>query len=163
MQSQAPRQAYILVPNTRAVVFVRIKWIKDKPYAYLVENKWKNGTSRQTVKEYLGRVHCVDEQPTPAFKSDATDVIPALIAAELENHDQDVRVDLKRRTVEIGGKQQVLALNGGYLCTRTLKDIYNALHTRNEEQPGTALAESFSRAGLRIPPEAFIVLYQRHQ
>jgi hypothetical protein len=38
-------------------MFFRIKKIKGKEYAYLVENEWKKNSSRQKVKQYIGRVY----------------------------------------------------------------------------------------------------------
>ncbi len=38
-------------------MFFRIKKIKGKEYAYVVENEWKRKGSRQKVKSYIGRVY----------------------------------------------------------------------------------------------------------
>ena len=39
------------------MVFFRIKKIKGKEYAYIVENEWKRKSSRQKVKGYIGKVY----------------------------------------------------------------------------------------------------------
>src|SRR3989338_107421 len=45
-------------------MFIRIKTIRNNKYGYLVENNWKKRqqSSRQKVKEYLGRVIAVQHQ-----------------------------------------------------------------------------------------------------
>ena len=49
-------------------MFIRIKTIKNNKYGYLVENNWRKRkqSSRQKVKEYLGRVIAIQHQQ-PSF------------------------------------------------------------------------------------------------
>ena len=69
-------------------MFVRTKKIKDKDYAYLVENEWTPWGSRQKVTKYLGRSHSLQktsghEAELPSGYSDAA---KAAIVQELKNH-----------------------------------------------------------------------------
>jgi hypothetical protein len=142
-------------------MFVRTKWIKGNPYAYLVENEWGKRGSRQSVTEYLGRIVTQELQPTPTLPTDTPpeEIILSLVQQELRGL-KDIAVDLQKGTVKRKGRNAVISLNGGYLCEHTLKDLRLARYEKNEERPGTALAEAFSRAGLRIPQHAFITLYR---
>lgn len=143
-------------------MFIRRKQIKKKPYAYLVENTWKNGTSKQTVKEYLGRIYDVQERPPPDLQEVPDNkLFKELLVYEVSG--QEVDISLDERTVKRGSRDVVLALNGGYLCAYTLQEIFRAFHARNEERPGVKLATALSNAGLRINKEAFIRLYLYHQ
>ncbi len=151
-----------MVPNRS--MFVRIKRIKGKPYAYLVENVWKDGSSRQRVKRYLGRVIQVRDQSAPSVPPSVKgdDLIWHLIGEELAPLG-DVRIDISKRKVTRDGQEVVLALNGGFLCSYTVKQVFRALNVTGEDHPGTALAEAFSRAGLRIPQDRFVSLYLRYR
>jgi hypothetical protein len=141
------------------MVFIRSKLVKGKPYAYLVENKWVKGAARQEVKRYLGRVHHQKPRPLADLASvPANELLVALIAHETAG--LPVKTSLKN--VKYGNKECVIEMNGGYLCSHTLKQLRKALFERNEERPGTALAEAFSAAGLRIAPEDFVRLYKHH-
>ena len=146
------------MPNS--VAFIRTKYIKGNPYAYLVENTWKKKGSRQKVNKYLGRILERDEREAPSVPDDlpADHIIRHLLDKELES--LDVKADMNKRTVTKNGKTVVVSMNGGYLCDHTLKALLKARHARNEERPGLALADAFSRAGISIPPQASVRLYR---
>lgn len=146
------------MPNN--YVFIRTKQIKKYHYAYLVENTWKKGRSKQRVVQYLGRVYSV-KTPPPAH-SLGEDIIKSLLEHELSLCEHNIRIDFDTKEVLKGGKEIVLGLNGGFFCTYTFTELHKALYVRNEEVPGTALAQAFSNAGLRIPQEAFISLYKEY-
>ena len=144
------------------MVFIRRKQIKSKFYAYLVENTWVDGRSKQAVKEYLGRILDVDERPQASLSSvDPADLLRELI--EYETQFVDAEVDIDNQRVILNGRDVVLSLNGGHLCSYTLKQIQQARKKKNEERPGLALAQALSEAGLRMNKEDFIRLYLHEQ
>ena len=137
-------------------MFVRVKKIKGKRYAYLVENSWVSGRSRQKVKEYLGRV-IGDHKTAAPDLSDARDreLLTQVILLQVP---EGVRVDIKKRSVTKDGKDVVVGLNNGFLCARTLKDIFSALK-KEETRPGLALAKALSQAGIKVDQEDFVRIY----
>lgn len=144
------------------MVFIRRKQVKSKHYAYLVENTWVDGRSKQAVKKYLGRIFDVDERP----RADLSGVNPADLLAQLityETQQVEAEVDVENCRVTLAGRDVVLSLNGGYLCSYTLEQIQQARKTKNENRPGLALAQALSEAGLRIDKEDFIRLYLHEQ
>lgn len=146
-------------------MFIRIKKIKGKPYAYLVENKWKDGTTRQRVKQYLGRVYLIDKRPPVALPKDIKkkDILNHIIKHE-SNNELGVSVNYHKATVKRGKQHVVLQLNGGYLCKHTIKQLKQAFKKPDKnDTPGLALAEAFRDAGLRIPQKAFVTLYLEAQ
>jgi len=143
------------VPN---FVFIRIKQIKTKHYAYLVENQWVRGKTKQKVKQYLGRVLHVPEGPPPVT-IDSSDIVHSLITQELRHLEEEIVFDRENNCFFYKNRPVVLALNGGFLCEHTITQIHNAKNVTEEPRPGTALAQAIANAGLRIPKHAFIQLY----
>lgn len=143
-------------------MFIRRKQIKSRPYAYLVENQWVDGSPKQSVKQYLGRIYDVETGAAADLSSvNPADILSVVIAHETRN--ADVEVDAEQRSVTRSGRDVVLGLNGGYLCAYTLEQVFRSLHARNEERPGVALAQALSRAGLRVDKESFVRLYLEFQ
>ena len=153
------------------MVFVRIKKLKGREYAYLVANEWTINGSRQKVQGYLGRVI------TPVKQSEKTADISlfeykqsviALVKQELWNHGfnselccEDVKADLDSMKLTKKGKNVVLALNEGFLCSQTLKDALDIELTGYEEQAGTQLAKTLLELGLNLPKDVFIQLFEK--
>ena len=146
-------------------MFIRTKIIKERPYAYLVENVWRHGRSVQRVRKYLGPVRSVPVAPLPVIPEDIepSRLLRHVIDAELLHAPEEIVVHIAKKSVFFRDKPVVLALNGGYLCNYTLATLVRARHAKNEERPGTALATAFSDAGLRIPQDAFITFYRHYQ
>ncbi len=145
-----------MVPNG---VFIRTKNIKGKQYAYLVENTWKNGRSRQRVVSYLGRVLAPPPAPAPKIRSDEKDILSSLIEQELIHVEEEYVFDKDNTSFSFKNRPVVFEINGGFLCAYTLQQIMEAKKVRDEDRPGTALAHAFAHAGLRIPKDAFITYY----
>jgi hypothetical protein len=52
-----------------------------------------------------------------------------------------------------------IGINGGVLCSQTLRAVLEALVVEHEDRPGISLARALRNAGLRISQEDFIRLY----
>ncbi|MBW2973536.1 hypothetical protein KY346_04035 [Candidatus Woesearchaeota archaeon] len=153
------------------MVFVRIKKLKGKEYAYLVENEWTINGSRQKVKAYLGRVIKPlrkKEKITDVRNLDYKQAVLALVKQELLNHGfdenlalDDVKADLAEIKFINKGRNIVLALNEGFLCSQTLKDALDIELTGYEEEAGTQLAKALLELGLKLPKDIFVQLFEK--
>ena len=160
------------------MTFVRIKKIKGKEYAYIVENKWKSKSSRQKVKGYLGRVYRFELKNLIDFlqfvktenaekyvnENDASKIIKDLIEWEFFKFNVDRQkfsVDLTNKIIQIHNKNTVLLINEGFMCNLTLKNLLEFESKNNEEDNGYRLARSFVEAGIRVPQEIFVGLCQK--
>ena len=158
------------------MTFVRIKKIKGKEYAYIVENKWKSESSRQEVRGYLGRVYRFELKNLIDFlqfvktenaekyvnENDASKIIKDLIEWEFFKFDVDRQkfsVDLTNKIIQIHNKNTVLLINEGFMCNFTLKNLLEFESKNNEENNGYRLARSFVEAGIRVPQEIFVGLF----
>ncbi|MFA6888253.1 MAG: hypothetical protein WC254_02035 [Candidatus Woesearchaeota archaeon] len=164
-------------------MFVRIKKIKGNSYAYLVENSWNDKKARQKVKQYLGRVHEVEKVKDVPFEefSKLTQEYKSIVSALMEwslfqyGFTKDPLIQKKwiydngkivgdPETFKItSGKNNVtLKINEGYMNEYTLKEILNIDITKQEQHvAGTKLAKVFVNAGISIPHDVFIELFQR--
>lgn len=142
-------------------VFVRTKTVKGKQYAYLVENEWVRGRSKQRVVAYLGRVIRASPMPTPVIQPNTSseEILSALIDQELAGVEEEFVFNRENNSFLYKNRPVVFALNGGFLCEHTLAQIMHAKTTTQEDRPGLALANAIANAGLRIPKHAFIKLY----
>lgn len=154
------------------MAFVRTKKLKGKEYAYLVENEWTINGSRQKVKAYLGRVIRplkLRERPAQTDGLSYKQAVMSLIKQELQNHgfdetltfDNKIKADLENAAFNNSGKNIVLAMNEGFLCSQTLKDALNIQLTGHEEKAGTKLANALVEAGLKIPKDTFVELFEK--
>lgn len=159
------------------MAFVRTKKIGGKPYAYLVENHWENGRARQTVTQYLGRVF-EHQAATAGNAPDLSDhsfdeAVQALITHELLGLGFDkkektlvresVVIDTTNWTVRNKNKPAVLKINNGYLCGHTAKQLINFTPQEDEQATGYALARKLVEAGLAVPQETFVKLFEKIQ
>ena len=153
---------WFLVPNC---VFIRTKNVKGKQYAYLVENEWVKGRSKQKVVDYLGRVFTVPQAPVPKIGKEilVDDMVSSLIQQELSLLEEEIIFNRENNSFSYKNRPVVLALNGGFLCDHSLAQIMKAHAATQEPRPGTALATAFANAGLRIPQHAFITYYRSVQ
>ncbi|HLP80193.1 MAG TPA: hypothetical protein VK158_06145 [Acidobacteriota bacterium] len=162
------------------MVFIRVKTISGKKYAYSVESVWKKVGTRQKVKGYLGKVYFLSE--TPALTTfDLTKPYAGFLDALLVQlgftatgsiftrkvsdgaREKTIVVDLEKGTVRDEDKaERVLAVNDGYLCTDTLTEVKAALE-QSKSTTGEALAQSLVNAGFRIAPECFVAVFQAKQ
>ena len=160
------------------MAFVRTKKIGGIAYAYLVENRWQDGQARQHVAKYLGKIHQPSAQQAGSraaidiVSKDFKQATEALLAAELVAHGFEQRENNFVRdnlvitpgswTVATAkGKPAVLKLNQGYLCSHTVGQLLGFTPGESEEQTGFALARRLLDAGLAVPQETFITLFDK--
>lgn len=156
-------------------MFIRTKKIKGQDYAYLVENSWTKKGTRQKVKDYLGRVFPIDVEKDIEFEAKegatAKEIVINLIKWELQKRgfDQDkgvlkkdnLKVDLNTFEVKNSSRNAVIKLNDGFLCSHTIKQLLTFASYGEEDEVAVELATIFSDAGIQIPKEIFINLYQK--
>ena len=92
-------------------MFVRVKNIKGRPYAYLVENEWTPWGSRQKVAKYLGKTHLLTRisEGMLELPEGLQQTIMQGVVQELQNHGftkegdlmvkEDVIVNFQEQTI----------------------------------------------------------------
>ncbi len=169
-------------------MFLRIKNIKGKEYAYRVKNKWTEKGARQKVVGYLGRLHRLELKNESSFENfvsenskmsyddymrnmDFNTIVMNLITWEILRHGGiekkenifdfgDFKAELGNMSVSSSGREIVLRMNEGYLCKYTLKNIFG-IQLGEEQEPGMDFAHALVNAGLNVPQEVFVKLYER--
>ena len=155
-------------------MFVRLKRIKGKDYAYLVENSWTRKGARQKVAKYLGRVIKpesvksesladflkIDDTKEYVKNTDTKEIISDLVKLELASHNLDIEIKFEDNEILDGkGKKIVLQINDGYLCSETLRQLID--YDSKKDARGVRLAELIVAAGLKIEPDVFISLFAK--
>ena len=164
----------MIVPNS--LMFVRIKKRGESGnYAYLVENFWTNGSSRQRIKNYLGKVYDLkpihEIQVIPNLDLNYNDLILDMIKNELLRHGfnekegvyflDKVFVNLNIGTIyDSKGRNVVIKINDGHLCDYYLQGLLG-LRVSDEKVKGIQLANFLVSAGLKVRPESFVELYKK--
>lgn len=153
------------------MAFVRVKKLKGKEYAYLVENSWTEKGSRQNVKAYLGKVVKPFRQKeglVDVAGMQFQDAVIALIKQELLNHGfsdnlelETAKADLANKTFVSGKRNIVFALNEGFLCSHTFNEVLGFKAEGHEEQVGEKLATVLVEAGLKLPKDVFVALFEK--
>lgn len=161
------------------MAFIRIKKIKKWKYAYLVENKWKAQKTKQKVKQYLGRVYQLENIAGASLKKDITkmsfrDAVTELVRFELhkngfneENEDGGVMkkgdfiVDLEKRKFLNKKKPIVLESNEGFICGFTFNKALKFKKSETEEETALRLAETILEAGISVPHNIFLKLFEK--
>jgi len=157
------------------MAFVRVKRISGNEYAYLVENSWTEKGGRQKVAEYLGKVHKPNKVKSESlanflkitnlgkyirdneFKKIAADLI------KLEMHNHDVKIDdfsINFEDISVKndrGKNVVVAMNNGFLCSYTLKRLVG--YKPDQDYSGYLLADLITAAGIVPEQDIFIEIY----
>ena len=158
------------------MTFFRIKKIKDKEYAYIVENKWSKKGSRQKVKGYLGRVYHpnlvknidflkyanVENIQNYIDNNDKNKIINDLVEWELFKFDvnkEQFKIDFYNKTIQKNKKNIVIWINDGFMCNLTLKNLLDFKPEGDEETDGYRFARVFVEAGIKVPQEVFIGLF----
>ena|SRR3989338_1671407 len=158
------------------MAFFRIKKIKGKEYAYIVENEWKRKGSRQKVKGYAGRVHRFNLVNNASFSEhlkieDAQSyienngnnrIINDLVEWELFKFGvsrEEFLVDLSNKKIQKNKKNVALIVNDGFMCSLTLKNLFEFKPEGDEQTDGYRLARAFVEAGIKVPQEIFIGLF----
>lgn len=156
-------------------MFIRTKRIKKHQYAYVVKNRWTKQGPRQRVSRYLGRVSNPKKECDTAFEDYCTEdlstkssrqLIEELIGWELANHGfrkrnrrwmkDNLFVDLGK--IQVSG---VLHLNTDYLCDYTLRRLLKFKSARDEAEVGVSLAKAFVQAGIPVPGDVFVEVFQK--
>lgn len=160
-----------------ASMFIRTKKIQKYRYAYLVESRWTKQGTRQKTKAYLGRVFDFGdvshelpdvENVTTYFEGALRDLLQN--AGFTQNGARTERdgivVHVKRCSVRKAGKPCVIAINEGFVCDHTLKDLFKFQERKYisrlqsaQENVGHILAKSLIGCGLVLDGESFIELY----
>ncbi len=156
-------------------MFIRLKKVQDKHYAYHVHNKRIRGKVKQKVKGYIGRAHIPSKLNDRDFfeftKKDIKaysnislrDTVHDLAEWELFKHGlDDFKLDRTKSAITKEGSNVVLKINEGYLYNKTIKDIIN-FHAVGEDTyfVGQEFAETFVKAGIAIPKELFVHLFEK--
>ena len=156
--------------------FFRIKKIKGKEYAYIVENEWNRKGSRQKVKGYIGRAYKFDLKNDAGFSqyikidnaqnyvenSDKNKIISDLVEWELFKFGiskNEFDVDLSNATIQKNRKSVALHINEGFMCSLTLKNLLEFKPEGDEEADGYRLARCFVDAGIKVPQDVFVGLF----
>jgi|GEM_PF-716644 DNA-directed RNA polymerase len=165
------------------MAFFRIKKIKGKEYAYVVENEWKSSKSlrgkktgsRQKVRGYLGKVLRFELKEDTGFidyfkitnlpdyigNNEIEKIMKDLIEWELHRfavNKNQVFVDLNSIKVQKGSRNIALMINNGMMCGLTLKNLLE-FKAGEEQNDGYRLARAFVEAGITIPQEVFVGLF----
>lgn len=171
------------------MAFFRIKKIKGKEYAYVVENEWsavpkslgtlsgmKPKGSRQKVKGYLGKAYRFDAKNNSDFLEFVKagnfqeylekngNVIFDLIEWELFRNGIDKKeflIDIADKKVQKNGKNVALLINEGYLCSMTLRNLLEFKPEPGGPNEGYRFARAFIEAGIKVPKDVFIGLFGR--
>lgn len=157
--------------------FVRIKKIKGSEYGYLVENSWTAKGSRQKVKAYLGKIikpSTGAEIPSPDLKElSYGDAIKAVAKWTLLSHgfqkgtesmlmQGTVLADLNEGKFLNKTNPAVISMNEGFLCQHTFQQMKEFIpSSNNDEIVGKELANILLEAGLSVPQEVFVQLYEK--
>jgi hypothetical protein len=154
-------------------MFVRVKKIKGKPYAYLVENEWTPWGSRQRVAKYLGKTQTLTRfsEGLNQLPAGLQQAILEAIAQELSNHgfaregdvlkQEDITVSLQEKTIRQKSKKIVLGMNEGYLCDHTLQQLLTFIPEEKPEENAKKLANLVLEAGLKLSNEQFLHLFEQ--
>ena len=159
-------------------MFFRIKKIKGKEYAYIVENEWQTKGSRQKVKSYIGRAHRFGLKNEIGFlqfiKAETLEsyirnaqrhkIISDLVEWEIFKFGlskQEFSIDLNERTIKKNGKNAVFLVNDGFMCSLTLKNLLDFKAEGDEQKDARSLARAFVESGIKVPQEVFIGLYEK--
>ncbi len=170
-------------------MFIRIKKIKGMQYAYLVKSVWKEQTARQKVVKYLGKIYQVPKVNQGSFQEfcekekknikEAKEIIQSLMEWTLYQHGfvKDQLLQTKwiyehgkivgnPETFELtsGQKEVTLKINQGHMNSFSLQELSKIeLSAKTEEQrkAATILAKAFVAAGIEVPQETFIDIFQQ--
>ena len=72
----------------------------------------------------------------------------------------DSEIEIGKGFVMAKSREAVLKMNDGYLCSSTLKEVFGAGLVEEQEE-GMDLAKTLINAGLQVPQEVFVKLYEK--
>ncbi|MBI2650097.1 hypothetical protein HYX04_02160 [Candidatus Woesearchaeota archaeon] len=160
------------------MAFFRIKKIKGKEYAYMVESKWHKKGSRQKVKGYIGRAYRFDLKNNVDFlrhskiedvqnyiqSNGKNRIINDLVEWELFKFGiskEEFSIDLGNANIKKNKKNAALLINDGFMCSLTLKKLLDFKPEGDEQTDGYRLARAFVEAGIKVPQDIFVGLCQK--
>ena len=160
------------------MAFFRIKKIKGIEYGYIVENEWKGNASRQRVKGYLGKIYrfkLINDRDFLDFlglleldkyvqENDPKKIITDLIDWELWRfgiNKLDFLIDYKNLIIQKSGRKVTLAVNGGFLCDCTLKNLLDFKPVGDQKTVAYRLARAFVESGIKVPYDIFASIFQK--
>ena len=173
------------------MAFFRIKKIKGREYAYRVENKWHKTAksvgnlqginprgSRQKVKDYVGSAYRFDLKNNVDFiqfmkieniemyinNNQKNSIIYDLIEWEFFKfgiNKEEFLIDMDNSTIQKKKKNVALLINDGFMCNLTLKNLLEFRLEGDEEIYGYRLARVFVEAGIQVPQEVFVGLFDK--
>jgi|SRR3989338_1761939 len=158
------------------MTFFRIKKIKGKEYAYIVENEWKNKSSRQKVKGYIGRAYRFNLLNETSFVEHAKienvqnyvennekgRIIKDLVEWEIFRFGiskEAFLIDLQNSKIQKDNKDVSFMINDGFMCSLTLKSLLEFKPDGDEQADGYKLARAFVEAGIKVPQDIFVALF----
>ena len=160
--------------------FIRSKQIKNKSYAYLIENYWDKGLqeSRQKKQKYLGRIIKVTPSESKENKEFIDMQVPVqeiykmLLHQEFlklnfkqintdEYEDETSYINLKDLTIRDKAKKAIcLEINESFLCDHTLMQLMKYTTLKNLKESRN-LAQVMVAAGLKPQKEVFVALVKK--
>jgi hypothetical protein len=171
-------------------MFIRLKKLKGKDYAYLVKNSWTKNGPRQKTKKYLGRCAILQKEKDFDFKehyklntaemniekyvqaNDVKTILSRMFEFELLKlgftYDKNVLVKesmiaipKRLKIMDKENKNNIIIKTGdGFISEFMAKKILKFQFKGNEED-GKKFAEAFIAAGINVDKEIFIELYRK--
>ncbi len=164
-------------------MFIRIKKINGKQYAYLVNNTWKKRkkASRQKTLQYIGRVIKLEKKSNARDGEDENikseppqKIIKFLVEKELMAHGfilqkntwvkDGIKINLAKKEVKDQDNKDIcLEMNNNFLCNYTIRKLlyFSPKGGLTKIEVGKELAIAFEAAGIPIPKDLFVFLFQK--
>ncbi len=154
-------------------MFIRLKKIKGKEYAYLVQNSWTGNGARQKVAGYLGKLHKPERMRQKGLKEFLSvdnieeyfnskgykEIIGSLVKLELHNHNVEDSFFVSGHEIKsLSGKGAVIQANQGFICSENLKKL---MEYDPEQDDGYMLASLITAAGLNVEKDSFVMLFEK--
>ncbi len=154
--------------------FIRVKQIKGKKYAYLVENTWGSKGPRQKVKKYLGPIvelPIAEERPFTtenvekkgfsqlAKEAIANEFLRRGFTVDEKGFIKDTITVTSTYEVQVGGRNAALRLNDGYFCDFTVAELL--AYTGEDDPAGKRLARLIIACGVHPDEELFFELFSK--
>jgi len=159
-----------LVKNTWTEKGPRQKVSKYLGKIAILENSEssKTATTEKEFEKYIGKTLTEHLAETTAKK-----IIIDLIKAELSRNGfkqknemfflDKIEISIENKKVTIQKTPAVVKLNDGYLCELTLNNLieFRPKEDKTDDELGYALAKAFSDAGIRVPKQVFIAVFEK--
>ncbi len=157
-------------------------------YAYIVENKRykRQRKVKQRNRQYLGKVcrleranevgffqhHSIVDISSYVKNKGMVEILNDVLKWELFNHGFKEENGVwkkggcfvnisERRVYNEKNNNIALAINEGLFCNYTIRKIYNFKAIVSDEETGYKLAKAFVEAGLKVPKEVFVGVFEK--